>query len=70
MTKLLIRLGTDGQRHTQVSPLIKLLGTVQDGLAVGPMVQLVYGSYAQKNGDFMRPLSTSRVEIAINAKLK
>jgi hypothetical protein len=49
---------------------IKLLGTVQDGLAVGALVQLVDGSYAQMNGDFMRPLSTSRVEFAINAKLK
>jgi hypothetical protein len=70
MTKLLIRLGKDGQRHAQVSLPIKLLGTVQDGLAVGALVQLVDGSYAQMNGDFMRPLSTSRVEFAINAKLK
>jgi hypothetical protein len=70
MTKLLIRLGKDGQRYAQASPNVKLLGTVQDGQAVGALVHLADGSYAQMNGDFVRPLSTRRVEFAINAKLK
>jgi hypothetical protein len=70
MSKLLIRLGNDGLRYAQACSALKLLGTVQDGLAMGALAQLVDGSYAQVNGDFVRPLSTSRVEFAINARKK
>jgi hypothetical protein len=70
MTKLVIRLGKDGQRYAQASPNVKLLGTVQDGQAVGALVRLADGSYAQMNGDFVRPLSAGRVEYAASGKLK
>jgi hypothetical protein len=70
MSKLLIRLGNDGLRYAQASSALKLLGTVQDGLATGALAQLVDGSYAQVNGDFVRPLSTSRVEFSINGRKK
>jgi hypothetical protein len=70
MSKLLIRLGKEGQRYAQAEAPIKLLGTVQDGMAIGALAQLADGSYAQMNGDFLRPLNTSRVEFAINGKLR
>jgi hypothetical protein len=70
MSKLQIRLGPQGLRYAQPGLGFKLLGTVQDGLAIGALAQLDDGSYAQVNGDFLRPLNASRVQFAANGKLR
>jgi hypothetical protein len=69
MAKLMIRLGPHGLRYAKPSPEVRLLGTVQEGLAIGALAQLEDGSYAQANGDFLRPLSTKRVEYCVGPKL-
>jgi hypothetical protein len=69
MAKLMIRLGPQGLRYAKPSPEMKLLGTVQEGLAIGALAQLEDGSYAQVNGDFLRPLSAKRVEYCVGPKL-
>jgi hypothetical protein len=43
---------------------------VQEGLAIGALAQLEDGSYAQVNGDFVRPLNTSKVEFTVGPKLQ
>jgi hypothetical protein len=70
MAKLQIRLGQHGLRYAQPGPQFKLLGTVQEGLAIGALAQLEDGSYAQVNGDFVRPLNTSKVEFTVGPKLQ
>jgi hypothetical protein len=70
MTKLVIRLGPQGQHYTDPQPGTQVLGTVQEGQAIGALVRLADGSYAQVNGDFVRPLSTSRVDYIIAPKLR
>lgn len=49
---------------------MQMLGTVQDGLQIGALVQTAEGGYAQVNGDFLRPLNTSKVEHALDSVTK
>jgi hypothetical protein len=70
MAKLQIRLGQHGLRYAQPGPQFRLLGTVQEGQAIGALALLEDGSYAQVNGDFVRPLNTSKVEFTVGPKLQ
>jgi hypothetical protein len=70
MAKLQIRLGPHGLRYAQPGTQFKLLGTVQEGMAIGALALLEDGSYAQVNGDFVRPLNTSKVEFTVGPKLQ
>ena len=49
---------------------MQMLGTVQDGLQIGALVQTVEGGYAQVNGDFVRALNSSKVERALDRVTK
>ena len=64
---LIIRLGPHGARYSSYPPRedIKLLGTVQEGQAIGALAQRADGRYVQLNGDFERVLNTSRVQAVL-----
>jgi len=63
---LIIRLGPHGSRYSfPPRDDIKLLGTLQEGQAIGALGQRADGRYVQLNGDFERVLNTSRVEAAM-----
>ncbi|VTU26596.1 hypothetical protein SRS16CHR_03889 [Variovorax sp. SRS16] len=58
---LRIQIGNRWTFFTYARTDCRLLGTVQDGMQIGALAQLDDGSYAQVNGDVIRPLNTSRV---------
>jgi len=63
---LIIRLGPHGVRYSfPPRDGIKLLGTIQEGQAIGALAQRADGQYVQLNGDFERLLNTSRITAAI-----
>ena len=43
-------------------PGATLLGTIQEGLAIGALAQHADGRYVQLNGDFERELDTAAIE--------
>lgn len=59
----LVSLGSAGSRYCPSPPAgVTLLGTIQEGLAVGALAQRADGRYVQLNGDFERELDTAEVE--------
>ena len=67
---LKIRLGGGWAFFSNVRPNMQMLGTVQDGMQIGALVQTAEGGYAQVNGDILRPLNTSKVEHALDSVTK
>jgi hypothetical protein len=67
MAKLQIQLGPHGRRFARDSEAWELLGSVQQGQAVGALVRLAEGSYAQVNGDFIRVLNGAQVAYALRS---
>ena len=63
---LKIRLGTDWSFFAPSRPDTRLIGTVQDGMQIGALAQLIDGRYLQINGDVHRILNSSRVEHALD----
>jgi len=62
---LQIRLGSRWTFFAYARKNATMLGTVQDGLEIGALVQMEDGSYAQVNGDVVRVLNATRVEHAL-----
>lgn len=59
----LIYLGSSGYRFCQSPPDgVKVLGTIQEGQAIGALAQRADGRYVQLNGDFERDLDAAAVE--------
>jgi hypothetical protein len=59
----LVSLGSAGSRFCPSPPAgVTLLGTIQDGLAVGALAQRADGRYVQLNGDYERELDTAAIE--------
>jgi hypothetical protein len=58
---------TDAWRRyvPSIPPNAQALGTVQEGFQIGALLLLGDGSYAQVNGDVVRPLNRSRIERAL-----
>jgi hypothetical protein len=63
---LIIQLGPHGVRYSNPTREdVKLLGTIQEGQAIGALAVRADGRYVQLNGDFERLLNTSRVKAAM-----
>jgi len=59
----LVFLGSAGSRYCSSPPAgVTLLGTIQEGLAIGALAQRADGRYVQLNGDFERELDTAVVD--------
>ncbi len=63
---LRIRLGIRSALFTSMPKGARYLGTVQDGMRIGALVQLADGNYAQVNGDVVRVLNANRVRYALS----
>jgi hypothetical protein len=63
--RLLIRLGPDWSRFTYERTDVELLGTVQRGAQIGALARLPDGRFAQTNGDWLQPLHTCQVTVAL-----
>jgi len=58
-----VYLGPEGERFCHAPPHgVTLLGTIQEGLAIGALAQRADGRYVQLNGDFERDLDAAMVE--------
>jgi hypothetical protein len=63
--RLLVRISPDWSRFTYQRPGIELLGTVQRGAQIGALARLPDGKFAQANGDWLHPLNTAQVNLAL-----
>lgn len=63
--RLLVRINPDWFRFTYEKPGIELLGTVQRGAQIGALVRLPDGKFAEENGDWLHPLNTAQVSLAL-----
>jgi len=63
--KLVIELGAAWRRFSPPRDDIQLLGSVQQGAAIGALAQHVDGRFVQLNGDVERRLNTSRVRAVL-----
>ena len=60
-----IRVGSGWTRFAYEKAGVELLGVVVHGLEIGALGKLPDGSYVQVNGDVVRTLDASRVELAL-----
>ena len=59
----LVSLGPEGLRFCHSPPKgVTLLGTIQEGQAIGALARRADGRYLQLNGDFERELETAAIE--------
>jgi hypothetical protein len=67
VARLQIQLGPHGMRFTPHSEAWEVLGSVQQGQAIGALVRLAAGGYAQVNGDFVRVLNGAQVAYVLRS---
>ncbi len=63
----IIKLGTYWSTFSRPRTDRELLGTIQQGAAIGALARCADGSYLQINGDVETVLNASRVEAALRA---
>lgn len=65
MDNITIKLGSHWQRFVPASSGLELLGSVQQGAAIGALARSSDGTYWQINGDHHRKLNASKVAAAL-----
>jgi len=65
MKNITIKLGSHWQRFVPTSNGLALLGSVQQGAAIGALARSSDGAYWQINGDHRRKLNASKVAAAL-----
>lgn len=64
-SRLVVRLGTHWTQFAYERESLEMLGTVQCDAQIGALARLSDGTFAQVNGDWTVPFSSSRVRVAL-----